>query len=174
MGDSPSDDPRVSNGLRIYGSSALKSVSLGDRISLSGRVTEYRANYSPNDLFLTELDLPHAVTVLSHDNLVVPLVLGEGRTPPIGQLSACDVGPDGWLSVPNNVTLLESLNATLQPDLYGLDFWESLEGQLVTIPSPVAANFPDRFGSVWVYGDWPVSGKNSRGGLTLTLSGKYP
>ncbi|KAF9815617.1 hypothetical protein IEO21_04477 [Rhodonia placenta] len=151
MGDSPSDDPRVSNGLRIYGSSALKSVSLGDRISLSGRVTEYRANYSPNDLFLTELDLPHAVTVLSHDNLVVPLVLGEGRTPPIGQLSACDVGPDGWLSVPNNVTLLESLNATLQPDLYGLDFWESLEGQLVTIPSPVAANFPDRFGSVWVY-----------------------
>lgn len=173
MGDSLSDDPRVSNGLRIYGSSALKSVSLGDRISLSGRVTEYRANYSPNDLFLTELDLPHAVTVLSHDNLVVPLVLGEDRTPPIGQLSACDVGPDGWLSVPNNVTLLESLNATLQPDLYGLDFWESLEGQLVTIPSPVAANFPDRFGSVWVYGDWPVSGKNSRGGLTLTLSDSY-
>jgi len=101
---------------------------------------------------------------------VLSLILGKDRVPPTGQLSELDAGSDGWLSIPNNVTLLESVNATLQPDLYGLDFWESLEGQLVTVPSPIAVNFPDRFGSVWVYGDWPLSGKNSRGGLTLTSS----
>ncbi|KAI0951126.1 hypothetical protein AcW1_008247 [Taiwanofungus camphoratus] len=167
----PSEDPRISNGLRVYGSSVSKSVNVGDLVSLSGRVTEYRPNYSPNDLFLTELDLLHDVNVLSRNNGVKALVLGNDRTPPTGQLSAADTGPDGWLSVPNNVTLLESVNATLRPDLYGLDFWESLEEQLVQVPSPTAAGFPDRFGSIWVYGDWPVSGKNSRGGLTLTLSG---
>ncbi|KZT07652.1 endonuclease/exonuclease/phosphatase [Laetiporus sulphureus 93-53] len=166
----PSQDPRVSNGLRIYGSTPLRNVKVEDAISLSGRVTEYRPKYSPNDLFLTELDLIRDINILSHGNEITPVLLGKERIPPIGQLSASDDGPDGWLSIPNNMTLLESVNATLQPDLYGLDFWKSLEGQLVTVPKPVAANFPDRFGSIWIYGDWPVDGKNTRGGLSLTSS----
>lgn len=127
---------------------------------------------SPNDLSLTELNDVRDIIVFSHDNHVKPVVLGEDRTPPYGQPSAYDDGPDGWLSIPNNVSRIEAHNATLRPDLYGLDFWESLEGQLVTVPSPVAANFPDRFGAVWVYGAWPVSGLNDRGGLTVHFPGK--
>ncbi|KAH9919877.1 endonuclease/exonuclease/phosphatase [Amylocystis lapponica] len=165
-----SGDSRYSNGLRIYGNAILRQVNVGDLISIGGTVAEYRAKDNPNDLLQTQIASPHDVRVLSSDNIVTPLILGKDRIPPVGKLSAADVGPDGWLSVPNNVSLLENLNATLQPDLYGLDFWESLEGQLVTIPYPVAANFPDRFGSFWAYGDWPVSGKNSRGGLTITFS----
>ncbi|GBE87792.1 hypothetical protein SCP_1200160 [Sparassis crispa] len=165
-----SDDVRVSNGLRVYGWSISKLVNIGDMISLSGKVSEYRANASPNDLFLTELASPQDVTVISRDNVAIPIVIGKDRIPPTGSLTALDKGADGWLSVPNNVTLLEPVNATLQPDLYGLDFWESLEGQLVAVQSPVAASFPDRFGSIWVYGDWPVTGKNTRGGLTITFS----
>jgi hypothetical protein len=61
------------------------------------------------------------------------------------------------------------VNATLQPDKYGLDFWESLEGQLVTVPSPVALGFNNNFGDFWTHGSWPVTGKNKRGGLTLTF-----
>ncbi len=102
----------------------------------------------------------------------MPLVLGEDRTPPSNQLSALDVGRDGWLSVPSNLTLLESVNATLRPDQFGLDFWESLEGQLVTVKSPTAAQFSDRFGSVWVYGNWPTTGKNERGGRTIHFDGR--
>ncbi|EPT05654.1 hypothetical protein FOMPIDRAFT_1021407 [Fomitopsis schrenkii] len=165
--DVPSDDPRKSNGIRIYGPHALRGVQPGDDISLTGHVSEYRMADSPNDLTLTELDDVRDIIVFSHDNHVTPVLLGEDRTPPYGQPSAYDDGPDGWLSIPNNVTRLEAHNATLRPDLYGLDFWESLEGQLVTIPSPVAANFPDWYGAVWVYGAWPVSGLNDRGGLTV-------
>ena len=73
------------------------------------------------------------------------------------------------MSAPNNVTRLESVNPTLQPDTYGLDFWESLEGQLVVVPSPIALGFPNRFGEFWVHGDWPVTGGNGRGGLTITF-----
>lgn len=134
-------------------------------MSVTGRVTEYRSR--ENDLFLTELDQISSVETLSLGHTVAPLILGVDRTPPRNQLSSFDTGPDGWLSIPNNVTLLESVNANLRPDDFGLDFWESLEGQLVTVPYPIAANFPDRFGSVWVYGDWPVTGKNERGGLTI-------
>lgn len=164
----PSDDPRASNGLRVYGGTANR-LNVGDLISLSGRVAEYRR--PTNDLFLTEIDYISSFTTVSTGHAVTPLVLGVDRTPPHNQLSSLDDGRDGWLSIPNNVTLLESVNATLRPDLYGLDFWESLEGQLVTIKSPTAANFPDRFGSVWVYGDWTTTGKNERGGLTIHSAG---
>ncbi|KAI9000554.1 endonuclease/exonuclease/phosphatase [Trametes punicea] len=160
-----SDDRRASSGLRLFGSLAARHMTVGERVSVTGRVAEYRSK--PNDLFLTELDSISAVTRISSGNIIQPLVLGVERTPPRNQLSWLDVGPDGWLSIPGNVTLLESINATLRPDDFGLDFWESLEGQLVTIPWPTVANFPDRFGSFWVYGDWPVTGHNERGGLTI-------
>ena len=146
-------------------------MNVGDLVSVSGRVAEYRK--APNDLFLTEIDYFTTFTTLSSNHSVEPLVLGRDRTPPNNQLSSLDVGPDGWLSIPSNLTLLESLNSTLYPDEFGLDFWESLEGQLVTVKSPTATNFPDRFGSVWVYGDWPVTGKNERGGLTIHFAGQY-
>jgi hypothetical protein len=163
----PSDDPRVSNGLRVYGINSLRAVNVGDLVSLSGRVAEYRSPFRPNDLLLTELERPARLRILSSGNVVEPIVLGRDRVPPISPLSASDNGTDAWLSVPSNITLLETVNATLQPDKFGLDFWESLEGQLVTVKRPTALNFPDRFGSFWAHGDWPVSGKNSRGGLSL-------
>ncbi|KAF9497694.1 hypothetical protein BDN71DRAFT_560224 [Pleurotus eryngii] len=55
-----------------------------------------------------------------------------------------------------------------------MDFWESLEGQLVTIPKPVALDFPNSFGEIWVPGDWAVTGLSSRGGLTITLGRDLP
>jgi hypothetical protein len=30
-----------------------------------------------------------------------------------------------------------------------------------------------RFGEFWVHGDWPVTGKNARGGLTLTFGENF-
>ncbi|KAF8964437.1 Endonuclease/exonuclease/phosphatase [Flammula alnicola] len=166
-----SDDIRASNGLFIFSSSSsvLKSVSVGDSISLSGKVSEFRSSSSPNNLFTTELDSPTNITVLSSNNTVTPVVLGKDRSPPTQQFSALDVGPDGFLSVPNNSSRIDSVNATLQPDKFGMDFWESLEGQLVTIPKPIATAFQNSFGEFWVYGDWNTTGKNSRGGLSITF-----
>lgn len=169
----PTDDVRVSSGLRVYSPSIGSQVYTGDLVSLSGRVAEYRQASRPNDLFLTELEIPYNLVVLSSDNAVVPLTLSKtgDRAPPSTRFSANDVGSDGWLSIPNNVTLLESMNTILEPDKYGLDFWESLEGMLVTIPKTIATGFPDMFGSIWVYGNWDVEGKNERGGLTITFVG---
>ena len=100
---------------------------------------------------------------------VAPLVLGVDRSPPTQALSGLDTGADGWLSVPNNVSQIETENEALQPTEFGMDFWASLEGQLVTVKNPVATDFNNSFGEFWVYGDWNVTGKNSRGGLSLTF-----
>jgi hypothetical protein len=165
------EDPRVSTGLYVYSPQVSRRVSVGDNVSLSGLITEYQAPNRHADLFLTELVEPSSVVVHSRGNNVAPLILGVDRTPPIGSLSALDdaAGIDGWLAVPNNQSSLSSSSSTLDPELYGLDFWESLEGRLVTIPRPTAVNFPDRFGSFWVMGDWDATGRNARGGLTITF-----
>ncbi|KDR77188.1 hypothetical protein GALMADRAFT_225318 [Galerina marginata CBS 339.88] len=166
-----SDDIRESNGLFVFSSSTtvLKSVNVGDLISLTGRVAEFRTATSPDNLFGTEFDSPTSIKVLSSNNTLTPVILGKDRSPPTQLFSAQDAGPDGFLSVPNNSSLISTVNATLQPDKYGMDFWESLEGQLVTIPKPISTEFQNSFGEFWVYGDWPVTGKNSRGGLTITF-----
>ena len=168
----PSKDVRVSHGLQIYTTSTtiLAQVSVGDEISLSGTVAEFRSSGSPNNLFITEIGSPANITVLSSNHTVAPLVLGKGgkRSPPTQRMSALDTGRDGWLGVPNNKSLVEVTNATLRPDQFGLDSWASLEGQLVTIKKPVSLDFENSFGEFWVHGDWKVTGKNGRGGLTIT------
>ncbi|KAL0960684.1 hypothetical protein HGRIS_005712 [Hohenbuehelia grisea] len=164
-------DVRVSNGLFVFSSSAavLNQVAVGDAISLSGNVSEFRASTRPNDLTMTEITGPNNIVVVSTNNTVTPIILGKDRSPPTQHLSALDVGKDGFLSVPNNSSLVDSTKSELQPDKFGLDFWESLEGQLVTIPKPVALNFETKFGEFWVRGDWPVTGLNARGSLSITI-----
>ncbi|KAF5389309.1 hypothetical protein D9757_003448 [Collybiopsis confluens] len=168
-----SSDVRASNGLFIFSETAsiLSKVAVGDMVSITGTVSEFRSSSSPNDLTSTEITSPTAanVVVLATGDTVTPVKLGTDRVPPTQALSALDVGPDGWLSVPNNQSQIDTVNATLVPTQFGLDFWASLEGQLVTVPSAQSIAFPNSFGEFWVIGSWPVTGLNSRGGLTITI-----
>ncbi|KAJ7069845.1 DNase I-like protein [Mycena amicta] len=166
----PVNDTRTSYGLAVFTTSKtiLAQVAVGDMVSLTGKVSEFRPAADPDYLFLTELTSPTNIVRLSANNTFEPIVIGKDRIPPTQLYSPLDVGPDGWLSVPNNQSRVDTVNGTLQPDRYGIDFWQSLQGQLVSI-SPLAIDFPNSFGEIWVYGDWPVTGKNSRGGLSLTL-----
>lgn len=161
----------MSNGLAVFTTSTaiLAQVAVGDLVSLTGKVTEFRPAADPDYLVLSELTSPTNIVVVSTNNTITPLVLGRDRSPPTLSMSALDVGPDGWLSVPNNQSRVDVVNAALQPHQFGIDFWQSLQGQLVTIPKPVAIDFQNSFNEFWVHGDWFVTGKNSRGGLTLTF-----
>ncbi|KAF8527494.1 DNase I-like protein [Hysterangium stoloniferum] len=163
-----SSDIRVSNGVSVFTSTKtiLSQVALGDMITLNGVVNEFHS--SVDVLSVTEIDSPTNIKVLSSNNAVTPVVLGVDRIPPTQLYSALDTGSDGFLSVPSNVSQIETVNAALSPNNFGIDFFESLEGQLVTVPNPSVLNFPNSFGEIWVHGDWPVTGKNARGGLTLT------
>jgi hypothetical protein len=123
----------------------LAQVAQGDLITLNGKISEYRS--SMDYLFLTEITSPSNITKHSSGNILDPVILGkDGLHPPTQLYSALDVGGNGPLSVPNNVSQVTNVNASLLPDEYGLDFWQSLSGKLVKVTSPVSVALPNKYG----------------------------
>ncbi|KAI2624683.1 DNase I-like protein [Hypomontagnella submonticulosa] len=160
-------DRRVSDGLYVYGSALAKntSINVGDVIAVNGKVSEYRSN--KDYMYMTELGSPKVAAVLEHGRKVEPLVLGKrGLNPPTKQYSSLDKGD--VFAVPNNQSLVSVENPRLEPESYGLDFWESLMGALVTIENPRAVGRPNQYGDVWVVGQWNTTGDNERTGLTVS------
>jgi predicted extracellular nuclease len=161
----PDNDPRTSDSVYVFGRSSLGNVTVGDVVTLNGRITEFRTNRA--FLFLTEIENPTNITVVSSSNKVEPLVIGRrGLDPPTELHTSLDDGD--IYGVPNNRSSISQVNPRLEPSQYGLDFWESLSGELVTVRRPVILNRPNRFGDTWVAGDWKKTGENRRGGLTTT------
>ncbi|KAI7553959.1 DNase I-like protein [Hortaea werneckii] len=161
----PDKDSKTSESIYVFGDSGLHSVEIGDIISLNGEVDEYRS--SDAYLYLTEITSPSEITVVSSNNKVTPRVLGsKGYKPPTRQYTSLDDGD--IFGVPNNVSQISVDNPTLQPKLYGLDFWESINGELVTIKSPRALGRPNNYGEFWIAGSYRTTGNNDRDALTAT------
>ncbi|KAJ4266437.1 hypothetical protein NW762_004421 [Fusarium torreyae] len=167
----PDRNAATSEGLYIFGKAAVGNVSVGDVVTLDGLVEEYRSN--KDYIYLTELTSPKNIVVKSSDNKFKPKVIGKDTANPPGkQFSKLDNGD--VFAVPNNETLVSVANPKLQPNTYGLDFWESLSGELVTVKKAYAISRPNTYGDVWVRGDWKVSGLNKHGGLTMVGSDANP
>ncbi|KAI0601687.1 endonuclease/exonuclease/phosphatase family protein [Biscogniauxia sp. FL1348] len=173
----PCADARVSDGLYVYGSALARnaSIAVGDVVAVDGTVSEYRSSaaYLP----LTELTAPTVRAVLGRldggGGGVAPLVIGKDTpSPPTQQYTQLDGGD--VFAVPNNQSLISAVNPVLQPDKYGLDFWESLVGELVTIESPRAVARPNQYGDTWVVGNWATTGDNERTGLTISPGDANP
>jgi hypothetical protein len=166
----PDRDDNTSDSIYVFGRAAATPRRVGERIAISSAtVTEFRS--SPAFLFLTELTSPGNITVISSGNNATAVVIGErGLNPPTEQYSSLDNGD--VFSVPNNVSQVSVVNPVLNRKRYGLDFWESLTGELVTVPGARAVARPNRFGDTWVVGDWKTTGENERGGLTMTDRGR--
>jgi predicted extracellular nuclease len=157
------NDPRTSEGIFVFGRNL--SVAVGSTIALNGRVSEFRTSQA--FLPLAEITSPTNIRTLSTGSKVAPLELGgRGLNPPTQQFSSLDNGD--VFGVPNNQSQISAVNPVLEPKKYGLDFMESLLGQLVTIKAPRAVAKPNQFGDTWIAGSWPKTGENGRGGLTLT------
>ena len=125
------------------------SLATGDIIALDATVSEYRS--SSAYLYVTELSRPTNVRIISRGNTVKPVVLGGPNTkPPTKQYTSLDNGD--VFGLPKNASLISVANPVLQPGVYGLDFWESLMGELVTVKKPHAVSKPNSFGDTWVVG----------------------
>ena len=78
------------------------------------------------------------------------------------------------LALPNNETTVSAANPILNPTKYGLDFWKSLSGELVTVRNPTVLAAPvSSKGFTWVVGDWAATGRNTYGGLTISAQGMF-
>lgn len=159
-----------SSSVYVYGTKSAALVTVGDIVTVgSAKVEEYRT--TDTYIYLTELTSPNNVTIVSSGNTVTPIALGKQKgalEPPHEDFSALD-GKDVY-GLPNDSGRLSVVNDTLKPKKYGLDFWESLSGELVTVDAPVAIGKSSSYGDFWIRGTWKVSGLNERGGLTITVS----
>jgi len=168
----PDNDKRTSDSIYVFGRSFGSNLTVGDTVVVGGKVVEFRSN--KDYLFLTELTAPVLERRVGSGAVVKPLVIGvDTAAPPADKFSGLDDG--GVFGLPNNASLVSVANPELRPQSYGLDFWESLTGELVTVRRPTALTKPNQFGDTWVVGgDWKATGRNGRGGLTMTTNDANP
>lgn len=152
--ETPDNDPRTSEALFII-TRKTNEVAIGDLVSLNGKVQEYyaegqdagrlpvtRARLKEIEVLKSGLPLPEAV---DFDTLS-------------GSFPQEMIWDDASFS--NDLPL--------DPQVRGLDFYESLEGMLITVKNPtVVGSIHTAYGEFFVVGQWGTS-TNARGGLTIT------
>ncbi|MGH1478675.1 MAG: endonuclease/exonuclease/phosphatase family protein [Geminicoccales bacterium] len=130
-------DADTADGLFVFTSDA-PTVEVGELIEATGVVSEFiPGGAGTGNLSTTQLDLP-AITVLSSEQpLPAPVTIGRsGRVPPTRDvISADEIAP------PINLQdAADDANNVFDPNQDGIDFYESLEGMLVTVEAPQAVS----------------------------------
>jgi hypothetical protein len=151
----PDGDSATSEGIFVFTSTA-PTVNVGDRVSVSGRVIEFRGANAT--LSLTEIGsatgVPLVVTVLSTGNPVpTPMTI---PTPPLEVIEDDTTG---------NV----ETSGVFDPAFDGIDFYESLEGMRVQVEHAVAVGPRVSFGEIAVVSeDWSGVGlRTQRSGIVI-------
>lgn len=114
-------DPATSEGVFVFTSSA-PTVAVGDDVLVSGNVVEFRptAVDGPN-LTVTEISGPSIALVSSGNALPASTVIGTG-----GRIAPAAIDDDPSASVEDPAHVFD-------PTKNAIDFYESMEGMLVTV-----------------------------------------
>ncbi|GAA0734021.1 Ig-like domain-containing protein [Sphingomonas japonica] len=142
-------DAATSDGIFVFTGSA-PTVTVGDALEVTGNVSEFQGG--PAGLSVTQIDTATATVVSSGNALPTAVVIGQGGVLPPSMV----IDDDGLTSY--------------DPSSDGIDFYESLEGMLVTIDAPMAVASTNNFGETFVVasGGEGATGVNDRGGITLS------
>jgi len=123
-------DSATSDAIFVFTGGA-PTVAAGDAIDITGTVSEFQGGGDPANLTITQLTDP-TIAVTSNGNALPAAVV---------------IGPNG-VTPPSEV--IEDDNFTsFDPLTDGIDFWESLEGMLVTIENPVTIDSTNGFGELY-------------------------
>lgn len=152
-------DDATSDGVFVFvGNGNTGGVSVGDEVRVSGTVSEFiPGGAGSGNLSTTQItDLGGAGTQVLFSGNALPeaVILGEaGRNPPTDVIISADELPVNLQEVPG----------TFNPEVDGIDFYESLEGMRVTVDNPIAISTTNRFNETWLVAD---EGANVTGGGT--------
>ena len=124
-------DSATSDAIFVFTGSA-PTVVAGDAIDITATVGEFQAGGDPGNLSVTQLSNATSIVVTSSSNALPAAVV---------------IGPDGI--TPPTETIEDDNFANFDPLTDGIDFWESLEGMLVTVQNPVAVDQTNGFGELW-------------------------
>lgn len=146
-------DIATSDAIFVFTGSA-PAVAIGDALDVEGTVSEfYPGGEGSGNLSTTQLGSNPDITVLSSGNtLPASTILGADGRPLVSE----NIEDDGFSS--------------FDPTTDGIDFWESLEGMLVTAPQPVAVSGTSGFGELFVVVDAgaDATGLSERGTLNIS------
>src|SRR3954471_11128714 len=151
-------DPATSEGIFVF-TSSRPSVAVGDLVSVSARVQEFRPGGATNgNLTTTELASATVSVLSSGNSLPAPTVVGDGGRVPPNQIIENDA-TSGSVET----------SGTFDPSDDGLDFWESLEGMRVQVNDAVAVGPTNSFGETPIVGDGGrhAGPRTIRGGVLL-------
>jgi hypothetical protein len=155
----PDADPATSEGIFVFTSSAPTGVSVGDQVSVSGTVQEFRpGGASSANLTTTELSSPTTTVISSGNPLPAPTVLGTGGRIPPNQVIEDDASSGDV-----------ETSGTFDPDSDGIDFYESVEGMRVQVNDAVAVGPTNSFGETPIIGDNGAHAgvRTARGGVLV-------
>jgi len=149
-------DARTSDGILVFTGSAPTSLVVGDFVEVTAKVAEFRPGNDSRNLTITQLTTP-TIAKLGKANIEAT-VIGEGGL------------------LPPSAVIENDAFGSYDPASDGIDFYESLEGMLVTIDTPRAVSNTNGFGETYVVASGGVgsTGQAGRGGLTLSQGDYNP
>ncbi|MFD4030376.1 endonuclease/exonuclease/phosphatase family protein [Streptomyces sp. NPDC058637] len=148
----PDGDARTSEGLFVYTGSTAPTVAVGDSVLVSGKVAEYYPSSTTQSL--TQLTAPKSTVLSSGNALPAPVVL-DAQSVPEGYVPTAGGGSIDALA--------------LDPAVYALDLYESLEGARVQIADTRVTGATTAYDEIWVTVK-PDENRTRRGG---TLYASY-
>ena len=128
----------TSDAILVFRTGIGASVTVGQAVTVSGRVTEFRPGGSASaNLSTTELTSP-TVTPGGPGATIAQTVIGlGGRVPPTTVID-------------DDATGDVETSGSFDPTSDGIDFYESLEAMLLRVDDPVVVGPRNGFGEVWV------------------------
>jgi uncharacterized protein len=133
----PDADPATSEGLFVFTRTA-PTAAVGDAVTVTGTVAEFRPGNTATNLTTTELTSP-TVTKTGTAELPAPVVVGPGGLVPPGTVIEDDAAGD-----------VETTATAFDPATDGLDFWESLEGTRISVTDAQVVGPTNSFGETVV------------------------
>ncbi|HEX6497606.1 MAG TPA: endonuclease/exonuclease/phosphatase family protein [Micromonosporaceae bacterium] len=157
----PDSDPATSEGIYVYTSSA-PNRKVGDSVTVSGTVSEYRPGGSSTDnLTITELTNPTVSLVSTGNALPAATLVGSGGRVPPSTVIEDDATGDVETS------------GVFDPASDGIDFWESLEGMRVELDNAAVVGPRNSYGEIPVVPAGSTT-RTARGGILLQPSDPNP
>jgi len=159
-------DTDTSDGLFVF-TGSTPDVMVGDEVLVDGTVAEFTpGGESTGNLSTTQLS--GATLYTSSDNFTATTV----AVTTVG-LSGADRNLPSTTIVDNdtNGNINNTVETTYDPTEDGIDFYESLEGMLISVTNPTVVGATNRFGETYVVpnGGAGATGMNSRGGISLDI-----
>ena len=138
---------------------AVSGVAVGDLVTVSAQVMEYQGFAS--NMPITALVNPSAIVVQSSGNALPAFLLDASHAIPNSIMTGV---------TPDYTDSSDGAGDSFDASLYGLSYWETVEGMLVTVPDMVVADgFVGGAGFMQAYSTVHADADqiNSRGGYTI-------